>query len=104
MARFDVHSHPDKSLRERTPYLLDVQTSHLGSLNTRVVVPLRAVSIFPLQMRDLNPCFCISGTEVVMDTAAIAAFPAAELRAAVDNLSSQADNIVTALDTLFGSH
>ena len=104
MARFDVHTHPDKSLRERTPFLLDVQNSHLGGLNTRVVVPLRVVSVFPFQMRDLNPRFSVSGTEVIMDTAALAAFPALELRTAVSSLQSEADTIVSALDTLFGSY
>jgi toxin CcdB len=104
MATFDVHSHPDKSLRDRTPFLLDVQNSHLGGLTTRVVVPLRAASVYPFQMRDLNPSFKVSGMDVVMDTAAMAAFPASELRTPVDNLRPKADAIVSALDTLFGSH
>ncbi|MDB5858920.1 MAG: CcdB-like toxin protein [Ramlibacter sp.] len=104
MARFDVFSHPDATLRRSTPFLLDVQNSHISGLATRIVVPLRPAAAFTLRARDLNPAFEVGGREVVADTAALGAFPAAELRAPVANLRSSAGDIVAALDTLFGSH
>jgi toxin CcdB len=104
LARFDVYSHPDATLRRATPYLLDVQNSHISGLATRVVIPLRAASAFPVRMRDLNPLFTVAGKEVVADSAALAAFPAAELKLPVASLASRSDEVLGALDTLFGSY
>ncbi|RYF33171.1 MAG: plasmid maintenance protein CcdB [Comamonadaceae bacterium] len=104
MARFDVYRHPDAALRKRTPYLLDVQNDHINGLETRVVVPIRAARQFGLPMRDLNPLLEVDGTQAVLDAAALAAFPASDLRNPVANLRAQADVIVNALDTLFGSY
>lgn len=104
MARFDVYRHPDAELRKFTPYLLDVQNDHIRSVDTRVVLPLRAARLSGPPMRDLNPIFDVDGTSVVLDTPAIAAFPAAELRQPVLSLKPQSDLIIGALDTLFGSY
>ena len=104
MARFDVYSHPDTALRKATPYLLDMQNSYLDDLSTRVVMPLRASALVSLRIRDLNPSFNIAGRDVVLDAAALAAFPAAELRIPVTNLGAQADTLLAALDTLFGGY
>ena len=104
MTRFDVYAHPDASLRKSTPFLLDVQNSHLERIATRVVIPLRAAAAIPLRTRDLNPAFTVSGRQVVADTAAMAAFPAAELRTPVQSLASSSGEILAALDTLFGSY
>ncbi len=104
MARFDVYAHPDATLRKTTPYLLDVQNSYLDDLATRVVIPMRTGSVLPHRVRDLNPVFAIAGKELVLDTAAMAAFPTALLKRPVENFAHQANTIVNALDTLFGSH
>lgn len=104
MARFDVYTHPDPALRKATPFLLDIQNSYISSLATRVMLPMRPASTLGLRMRDLNPSFTISGKEVFLDTAAIGAFPLAELKSPVTTLKSQSDTIVAALDTLFGSY
>ena len=104
MARFDVYRHPDVTLRKATPYLLDVQNDYISAMETRVVLPIRTAKMFGLPMRDLNPMLDIDGVQVVLDSAAIAAFPAAELRSPVINLRAHADLIVNALDTLFGSY
>ena len=102
MARFDVYRHPDATLRKSTPFLLDIQNDYISGVDTRVVLPMRAIKLFGPPMRDLNPVLEIAGTQVVLDAAAIAAFPAAELRNPVSSLNAQADVIVGALDTLFG--
>lgn len=104
MARFDVFRHPDAALRKFTPYLVDIQNDYINSMDTRVVLPLRVAKMFGPPMRDLNPSFDVDGTAVVLDTPAIAAFPAAELRQPVLSLRPQSDVIISALDTLFGSY
>ena len=104
MARFDVYKHPDPQLRKTTPFLLDVQNEFLDGLTTRVVIPMRIGSSFVLRARDLNPSFIIEGKEVVLDTAAMAAFPSLQLKRPTQNLKNEADTVTGALDTLFGSY
>ena len=104
MARFDVYPHPDAVLRKKTPYLLDVQNNHISRIATRVVIPLRAASLFTQPMRDLNPTFEIDGKKVVLDTAALAAIPSAELKQPIVSLASQSGTITAALDVLFGAY
>lgn len=104
MARFDVYPHPDAALRKKTPYLLDVQNTHISRLATRVVLPLRSADQFLQPMSDLNPLFDIAGKTVVLDTAALAAFPAAELKQPLFNLGARSESITNALDLLFGAY
>lgn len=104
VARFDVYPHPDPSLRKKTPFLLDVQNNHLKRISTRVVVPLRPASYFPLPMKDLNLTFEIVGKVVVLDTAALGAFPLSELKSPVTNMSAESARIIDALDLLFGAY
>ncbi|RYX95989.1 MAG: plasmid maintenance protein CcdB [Comamonadaceae bacterium] len=104
MARFDVYPHPDPVLRKKTPYLLDVQNDHINRVATRVVLPMRPAAAFAQRMKDLNPLFEIAGKEVVCDTAALAAFPATELKKPVTSLSAQSAVIANALDALFGAY
>jgi toxin CcdB len=104
MARFDVYRHPDAALRKRTPYLVDLQNNYINGLDTRVVAPLRLAKLFGPPMRDLNPAFEIDGVPVILDSAALAAIPASELRAPVASLQAQGTHIISALDALFGSY
>ena len=104
MARFDVYRHPDAALRQNTPFLLDLQNNCISAVNTRVVAPMRLSALSGPPMKNLNPEFEISGSQVVLDIAALAAFPAGDLRSPVLSLQAQSDAIVGALDTLFGSY
>ena len=104
MARFDVYPHPDAAMRAVTPFLLDVQNNFIDQLQSRVVIPMRLATAFGPTMRDLNPVFTVSGQDVVLDTAAMAAFPAGGLKKPVASLLAQSQEIVAALDTLFGSY
>jgi toxin CcdB len=104
MARFDVYPHPEAELRGSTPFLLDVQNNFIDRVSTRIVVPLRAAAVFGPPMRDLNPQFVVAGVAVVLDTTALAAFPASGLKKSVGNLLDRQTDIVSALDLLFGSY
>ena len=104
MARFDVYTHPDASARKNTPYILDIQNEYINSLASRIVIPLRPVSLFKNRLRDLNPVFEILGKQVVLDTASMAAFPTRELSKCVANLQDKNKEIIAALDCIFGSY
>lgn len=104
MARFDVHANPFAPERAHTPYVLDVQNDHLGPLATRVVIPLRSPKAFGVPARGLNPVFDVNGKPVVLDTAAIAPVPSSMLEQPVLHASAWRDDVLDALDTLFGSY
>ena len=102
MARFDVYANPEVAERRQTPYFLDVQNDFIHAVSTRVVVPLRRESVFGPRARNLNPMVTISGENLVLDTAAIGAVPAQELRKMVAHLAGERAAVQDALDTLFG--
>ncbi|PVE42416.1 CcdB family protein [Limnohabitans planktonicus] len=104
MAQFDVYVHPDARIRERTPYLLDVQNTFLDRIATRVVIPLRSAEFAPLPMRDLNPVCTVEGQAMVLDTAALAAVPLRWLGEPLLNLRADSPQVVNALDILFGGY
>jgi toxin CcdB len=104
VARFDVYANPDPSERKLVPYFLDLQNEFLEGLDTRVVVPLRATQTVKERLRNLHPELEVEGRKVVMDTPAVAAVPATELRRPIGNLQAQRLPIQDALDTLSGSY
>jgi CcdB protein len=55
-------------------------------------------------MRDLNPTFTVSKLQVVLDIAALAAFPSNGLATVVTNLSAHSQDVLAALVTLFDSY
>ncbi len=104
MARFDAFPHPDKFWRATTPYLLDVQNDFISGLASRIVIPLRTKESFGLQMRDLNPLVTVAGKTLVLDTAALAAFPTSGFKKPAANLAASRVEIEAALDTVFGGY
>jgi toxin CcdB len=104
MARFDVYRNASRHATT-TPFLLDVQSNHLGELATRIVIPLRRLDSFPNVKlpRDLIPIFMIERVECFLDTPALAAIPARELGVEIASLSKHQPEIISAIDRLFGA-
>ena len=93
MSKFDVY-------RTEDGYLLDIQANFLSHLGTRVVVPLLPTRTTPPPVKGLNPIFRVEEEEVVMATQLMAAVPRSILKTRVAILSSQHDEIVSAIDFL----
>ena len=104
MARFDVHANPEPSERKATPYLVDVQNEFIDGLTTRIVIPLRREAAFGPCARNLNPVVTVGNERVVLDTAALGAIPASELRKPLASLRENRALVQEALDTLFGAY
>jgi toxin CcdB len=102
MARFDVFANPGR--HPGTPYLVDVQGNHLSGLATRVVVPLRRLDrIAPVPLPpDLIPIFVIESIECMLDTPTLSAIPRSELTQPITSLVHRQDEIISALERLFG--
>ena len=106
MARFDLYANPDDETRRLAPFLLDVQSTHVGILPTRIVIPLRPVQhlAFSGKLPDLLPVFEISGAQCFLDTPGMSAVPLNALGRRVGSLSDQQEAILAALDRIFGAY
>jgi toxin CcdB len=104
VARFDVFANPVAAERKHTPYFVDVQNDFISDLQSRVVVPLRREQAFGPRTRDLNPVLHVNDVAVVLDTAALGAVPAGELRKPLGNVHAERGLIQEALDALFGGY
>ncbi len=103
MARFDVYRNHGRH-QASVPYLLDVQSNHLGALATRVVIPLRRLDRFPnvAMPEDITPSLVIEDIACFLDTPQLAAIPGAELKDLVISVVTHQAKICAALDRLFG--
>ena len=103
IARFDVFRNPGKG-QAAVPFLLDVQSKHIGALGSRIVIPLRRLDHFPKVPlpHDLTPVFEIEGIVCMLDTPQLAAIPKAALKTLVASLTHEQATIVASLDRLFG--
>ncbi|PIT72164.1 CcdB family protein [Limnohabitans sp. G3-2] len=101
MARFDVYANPG-SHAATTPYLLDVQSDLLNSLDTKLVIPLRSLKHFPKVKlpTQLTPIFTIEGEAYLLETPKMGAVPQRVLKSPVTSLAQGQDQITAAMDFL----
>ena len=100
MARFDVRTNLHRGSRDRVPYLLELQTDLLASLDTRLVAPLVPAARFGPPASRLNPVLRIGARNFVMDTALAACIPAIQLGERVVSLAERSAELLGALDFL----
>jgi toxin CcdB len=107
MARFDLYNNPSSKSKPTSPYLLDVQSDHLGNLISRVVIPLTRVAgtyTASKVAQDLAPLFDIEGEQFVLETPLLGALRTGDLGPAIGTLKDEQDRIGAALDRLFGAY
>ena len=95
MAKYDVFPNPSGD-----GFLLDVQSDLLIDLNTRVVVPLLPKLRAPKPATRLNPVFNVGDEPVVMVTQFIAAVPIGVLKAPIERLDQEFEQVTVAIDML----
>ncbi len=99
--QFDVYSNKNPSTRKRFPLLLDVQADLLGSLDTRIVIPLTTeADSEDMILTQLMPVLPIKGESHVVVTPQMAGIPKRELQGPVENLTRFRAEIIAALDML----
>jgi len=106
VAHFDIYPNPGHTKKSDVPYLLEVQSDLLDTLDSRVVVPLRRVDRFDKVAlpKNLAPVFEIDGLTCFMETPKLAAVPARILKTPVASLANHHAAVTTALDFLFQSY
>lgn len=106
MARFDLHNNPSPRSRAKTPYVLDVQSDHLGNLISRVVIPLTRVAgnyTAAKVAQDLAPIIEIGGEKLILETPFFGAVRTSELGPVIGTLQHEQGRVLAALDRLFGA-
>ncbi|OLP52688.1 hypothetical protein BJF92_14870 [Rhizobium rhizosphaerae] len=96
MARFDVYQ-----MKADGALVVDVQSSLLDGLDTRVVVPLLPLGALAYPIARLNPMITVDGTSYLMATQFIGTVPERAVSATIANLKQRGDDITAALDFLF---
>jgi toxin CcdB len=99
VAQYDVYEHPGERLRAEYPFIIDLQTDLLSSLDTRVIVPLRRAELLPA-IKRLNPSFTIDGINVVLVPTEIVAIRRSLLGPPVGSLGKEHFVITAALDLM----
>lgn len=99
MAQFDVYSNPSTTSKAHYPYRVDVQSSLLGELATRIVIPLGNRSAFGNEpMQGLTPEISFGDQALLLLTPQISSVPEKHLKRPIGSLSHFRDQIIGALD------
>jgi toxin CcdB len=101
MAQFDVYVNTDQDSNKIYPYFIDIQNDLLGSLNSRVVIPLT-----PIQETDktypkhLCPVIDINNKKFAVLTYQLTSVGISFLQQQETSLAASRDDIVAAIDFL----
>jgi len=99
MPQFDVYANPSETTRRAYPYIVDIQSSTISELATRIVVPLgRKADFRNEEMQRLTPTVTHEGEELLLLVPQIASMPAKALKKPIGSLSHLREVIVNALD------
>ena len=99
MAQFDVYPNPSNTSKAHYPYLVDVQSSLLSELATRIVIPLGKRSAFGGEtLQGLTPDISFGDEALLLLTPQISSVSEKYLKNPVGSLSHFREQIVGALD------
>lgn len=99
--QFDVFPNPSPRMREKYPFVVDIQNDLLGSLATRMVVPLATTQLASSEVpRGLCPVFKVQGQQLMLLPFEAAPMPKRLLKTGVQSLKLSAGEIIAAMDAV----
>lgn len=99
--QFDVYENPSPRMREHYPFVVDIQSDLLGSLATRMVVPLAVTALAANKLpRQLCPMFSVAGLDLMLVPFEAAPLDKRLLKAKVASLQTRAHEVVAAMDAV----
>jgi len=101
MPSFTVFANSDSKSQKAIPFLLDIQSELLSSLDTRVVVPLylkSATKVHPISR--LTPIISFQNKTLVAMVPELAGVPKRHLGLSVGSLTEARPELIAALDLL----
>jgi len=101
MAQYSIYQNKNENTKKIYPYLIDVQTSLLDSLETKLVIPLSLKKNFENKLiKNLNVIIEINGKEYIILTQQLAAIPKQFIGELVLNSSGKRQEILSSIDFL----
>ena len=101
MTEYAVFKNPNPGSREAVPLLLDIQSSVLSPLGTRVVVPLyRPEAVLGQVMSRLTPTLTFQGQTLVAMVPELAGISRRALGPACGDLAAARAELIQAVDLL----
>ncbi len=99
MAQYDVYKNPSKTSRKHYPYLLDIQSSYISDIATRIVIPLGLSSAFKNEvMNGLTPEITYEDKALLILTPQISSMPENLLKEPIGSLAHFREQILNAID------
>ena len=99
MAQFDVYQNPNPSSRQAYPYILDLQSDLIESLDSRIVAPLTwHDSLRDAQLKRLTPKVSFNNQGLLIQIPQLTSMPAKSLKNPIGTLSHLRDEIIAAVD------
>jgi len=100
MAQYDVFTNPSKSAADGIPYVVVIQSDLLDALATRMTIPLAVLDAQIKVPIALCPIVAVKGKRFHALAHYAAPLPAKALKRPLANVASQADMLVSAIDTV----
>lgn len=100
--QFDVYANPSPRSKVAYPYVVDVQSNLLNSLNTRLVIPLATTALASSSIpKRLCPVFVIAGQSLMLIPFESSAISKSLVKKKVATLKANSHEILSALDAVF---
>ena len=101
MAQFSIYTNTNPVTKVVYPFLIDVQSPLLDSLETRLVIPLSLKSRFNEKaIKNLTPVILIKGIEYLVLTPQMAAIQKKHIGSYIDDCSKHRNEIIASIDFL----
>lgn len=101
MSQFCIYENRNPGSKKMYPYLIDVQTSLLSDLETKIVIPLAKKEKFENSIiKNLNPIITIKSVEYLVLTQQMAGIPSIHIGAEICDCLSSRHEILAAIDFL----
>jgi toxin CcdB len=99
--QYDVYPNPSPRMRDRYPFVVDIQSDLLKALATRMVVPLAVTSLPATSLpRRLCPVLVVHGQSLMLVPYEAAPLDKRHLKGRVTSLRECANDIVAAIDAV----
>ncbi len=101
MSQFSIHENLNPVSKRLYPYLINVQSSLLDALDTRLVIPLSLKSNFDGKpIKNLNPILTMNNDDFMILTQQMAAIHLKNLGQKISDGSEKQKEILSAIDLL----
>lgn len=101
MSQYHVYENLNEKSKKIYPYLIDVQTTLLADLETRIVIPLANKDKFGKGIiKNLNPIISIKKKEYILLTQQMAGVPLSQIGSSICECLSNQHEILSAIDFL----